>query len=163
MLFEQLLHWLCNIQRSSILQENGNSRKYGLGSLRKTPTEGTPPTDPGLTSGQLALTLQTTCKKNDSIQTYSLLMCWNDFVTQKALPAFIIVDASNRTHRTHFLEKQWPYNKWCHQPAQHCVIPLQCNNTFAEWSGAGTGACANVFSPFRILQICELKNSWRKK
>ena len=33
-------------------------RKYGLGSLRKTPTEGILPTGPGPTSGQLALILQ---------------------------------------------------------------------------------------------------------
>ena len=32
-----------------------NSRKYGLGSLRKTPTEGISPLGPGHTSGQLAL------------------------------------------------------------------------------------------------------------
>ena len=37
-----------------------NSHKYGLGSLRKTPMAGTLPTGPGLTSGQLALTLQPT-------------------------------------------------------------------------------------------------------
>ena len=37
-----------------------NSRKYGLGSLRKTPTEGTSPTGPGPTSEQLALNLQPT-------------------------------------------------------------------------------------------------------
>ena len=35
-----------------------NSRKYGLGSLRKTPTKDTPPMDPGPTSGQLASNLQ---------------------------------------------------------------------------------------------------------
>ena len=32
--------------------------KYGLGFLRKTPTEGTPLIGPGPTSGQLALNLQ---------------------------------------------------------------------------------------------------------
>ena len=34
-----------------------NSHKYGLGSLRKTPTEGNPPIVPGPTSGQLDLYL----------------------------------------------------------------------------------------------------------
>ena len=34
-----------------------NSRKYGLGSLWKTPTDGTVPTSPGPTSGQLSLIL----------------------------------------------------------------------------------------------------------
>ena len=34
-----------------------NSLKYGLVFLSKTPTEGTPPTGPSLTSGQLALFL----------------------------------------------------------------------------------------------------------
>ena len=37
-----------------------NSGKYGLGSLRKTPTEGTPPIGPGPTSGQLILNQQPT-------------------------------------------------------------------------------------------------------
>ena len=37
-----------------------NSRKYGLGSVRKTPTEGTPPIDPGPIIGQLAFNLQPT-------------------------------------------------------------------------------------------------------
>ena len=32
-----------------------NSRKYGLGSFRKTPTEGTPPIDPGPTCGTIGL------------------------------------------------------------------------------------------------------------
>ena len=32
-----------------------NSSKYGLGYLGKAPTEGTPPTGPGIASGQLAL------------------------------------------------------------------------------------------------------------
>ena len=36
------------------------SRKYGLGPLKKTPTEGTPPIGPGPTSGQLAFNLQPT-------------------------------------------------------------------------------------------------------
>ena len=35
-----------------------NRRKYGLGCLRKTPMEGTPPIGLGRTSGQLALNLQ---------------------------------------------------------------------------------------------------------
>ena len=35
-----------------------NSRKYGLGSMGKTPTEGIPPVFPGTTSGQLDLSLQ---------------------------------------------------------------------------------------------------------
>ena len=35
-----------------------NSRKYELGSLRMTPTEGMPPIGPDPTSGQLALNLQ---------------------------------------------------------------------------------------------------------
>ena len=35
-----------------------NSRKYEVGSLRKTPTEGTPPKSPDPTSGQLTLNLQ---------------------------------------------------------------------------------------------------------
>ena len=35
-----------------------NSRKYGLVSFRKTPTEGSPPTGPGHKSTQLALFLQ---------------------------------------------------------------------------------------------------------
>ena len=35
-----------------------NSHKYGLGSLRETPKEGTPPAGPGPISGQLALILQ---------------------------------------------------------------------------------------------------------
>ena len=37
-----------------------NSRKYGQGFLRKTPTEGTAPKGPGPTIGQLALNLQPT-------------------------------------------------------------------------------------------------------
>ena len=36
------------------------SRKYGLGSLKNTPMESTPPTGLGPTSGQLALTLRPT-------------------------------------------------------------------------------------------------------
>ena len=43
---------LVNIAIRSFLQ---NSSKHRLGSLRKTPTEGTPPTGPDLTSGQLTL------------------------------------------------------------------------------------------------------------
>ena len=37
-----------------------NSRKYGLGSLRKTPTEDILPVSPGFIRGQLALILQST-------------------------------------------------------------------------------------------------------
>ena len=37
-----------------------NSRKYGLGFLKKTTTEGIPPTGPGSTCWQLALPLQST-------------------------------------------------------------------------------------------------------
>ena len=39
-----------------------NSGKYGLGSLRKTPTEGNFPIRPGATSRQLALNFQQTTK-----------------------------------------------------------------------------------------------------
>ena len=39
-----------------------NSHKYFLGSLRKTLTEGIPPTDPGPSRGQLALKPTTTTK-----------------------------------------------------------------------------------------------------
>ena len=35
-----------------------NSRKYRLGSFRKTPTKGTPPVDPDRKCGQFSLTLQ---------------------------------------------------------------------------------------------------------
>ena len=44
-----------------------NSRKYRLGFLRKTPTEGTPPIGPGSTSGQLALHLRPTNQSNEVI------------------------------------------------------------------------------------------------
>ena len=39
-----------------------NSCEYGVGSFRKTPTEGTPPIGPGPTSGQLALTYNPTLR-----------------------------------------------------------------------------------------------------
>ena len=41
-----------------------NSHNYGLGSLKKTPTEGIPPIGPGPTSGQLALHLHPTNQPN---------------------------------------------------------------------------------------------------
>ena len=50
-----------------------NSRKYGLGSLRKTPTEGIPPTGPGLTCGQLALFLQSTPSLDYFIHCFNIL------------------------------------------------------------------------------------------
>ena len=43
------------ISSDQILRHYSDSRKYGLGSLRKTPTEGTSPIGPGPTSGQLAI------------------------------------------------------------------------------------------------------------
>ena len=45
-----------------------NFRKYGLGSLRKTPAEGTPPTGPGATSGQLVLILQPNLHDSSSLR-----------------------------------------------------------------------------------------------
>ena len=42
----------------------GNSRKYGLGSLRKAPTEDIPTTGPGPTSGKLALRPTTTTTRS---------------------------------------------------------------------------------------------------
>ena len=52
-----------------------NSRKYGLGSLRKIPTEGTPLISPGPTSGQLALILQpnTTLLIGNAVLKYALI------------------------------------------------------------------------------------------
>ena len=47
----------CRPSRSEF-SELRNSRKHGLGSLRKTPMEDTPPIGLGPTSGQLALNLQ---------------------------------------------------------------------------------------------------------
>ena len=61
----KLLHWKEGGNNSFIFSEKFSlfsrkilSRKYGLGSLRKTPTEDIPPIGPGPTCGQLALFLQ---------------------------------------------------------------------------------------------------------
>ena len=52
-----------------------NLRKYGLRSLRKTPTEGTIPVGPGPTSEQLALHLQPTIIRKNHLMNYKMSSC----------------------------------------------------------------------------------------
>ena len=49
-------------------------RFYGIGSLRKIPTVGNPPIDPGPASGQLALILQPTNQSNFDFLTLRILI-----------------------------------------------------------------------------------------
>ena len=90
--------------------------------------------------------------ESDSIQTCTLLKCWNDMVAQETFIAFTIHDTERDSQDLAFFEKQWPDNKQYRQPTLVHVrmdfpLPIFCKTLEIKM---GFLRPQNVLSPFTI-------------
>ena len=63
-------------------------RKYGLGSLRKIPTEGTPPVGPGSTCGKCSITLQ---QQQQLVYANKYITFWYRFLSMSSIHSIILL------------------------------------------------------------------------